>query len=301
MEKKKTLVGLALLLVISIVIKFNLPADVPVAEESVSDEGEPAIPDSEDGAVTYVLETLDNNLTEIHILGGFEWNAGQSKNLEEAIRSIEAEGNIVGLELIDIHSGQGIAYNEKYPFYSASSIKGPYIISLAARDFQAVEAFEPVIKDVTVASSNDSYWNLQQYFGMSAYEDLCRKAGVSPSNHEGGFTFYSAEELARLWLLCDRYLVSSENGAVVGEWLSEPDTSAIRAVLGDRYATWNKGGWFYEEGSDEHEYHATIDAGIVRAGNNPYVIVVMTDLPAEMEKLEPIVATLDSLHESMIK
>ena len=32
--------------------------------------------------------------------------------------------------MVDLHTGQGISYNSQKEFYSASTIKGPYVVCL---------------------------------------------------------------------------------------------------------------------------------------------------------------------------
>lgn len=60
------------------------------------------------------------------------------------------------------------------------------------------------------------------------------------------------------------------------------------------YTTQSKAGWIADP-----DCSSTCDAGIVYADNGPYVLVVMSDLPASLESLDPLVTLLDQLHSYM--
>lgn len=60
------------------------------------------------------------------------------------------------------------------------------------------------------------------------------------------------------------------------------------------YTTQSKAGWIADP-----DCNSACDAGIVYADNGPYVLVVMSDLPASLESLDPLVTLLDQLHSYM--
>jgi hypothetical protein len=42
-----------------------------------------------------------------------------------------------------------------------------------------------------------------------------------------------------------------------------------------------------------------VDAGIVYADNGPYILAILTDIPSAVDRLDPLVTVLDSIHQTM--
>jgi beta-lactamase class A len=302
MKEKKFIAALALVITAAFIAKYVFPAQALPVEEtvSVSAQEAPASLQDEGEAVSDLLESKPVLKPEVEAFGGYEPTQALLTALDQEISAIQAQGSDVAFSLMDIQTGQGLQYNQSMPFYGASTIKGPYAVALAMQDFDAANSAADLIEDVTVASSNDNYWNLQMQFGMEPYQALCQAAGIDAVTHTGGFTFFNSDELARLWMVCDRYLTTDAHGPEVAAWLDHPDSSAIRDAVGDRYLTWTEAGWYFQDESDETDYRAANDAGIVRAGDYPYVIAVMSDIPGELDKLVPLVRILDEIHQDMV-
>lgn len=222
--------------------------------------------------------------------------------LMEAASAIEADGNTVAFEMVDLASGVCVSYDPDMSYYSASSIKGPYVIFLEQNvvgDDQGTmaEAFENTIE----WSDNDAYTSLRQAYGDSGFAAWMADAGVTfeGSQAYNHYVHYSAHQLRLLWSACYPYLVSDEPGA---SWCRKAFlqtlSSPISSVLGTEYTTWSKAGWF--ESDEEYGSEAvTCVGGIVRSTTGDYAVAVMSDLPADFDPLEDVISELDEVHASL--
>lgn len=204
----------------------------------------------------------------------------------------------LSIMMLDIETGTILAYNSDEPFYSASSSKAHFIVSLANEEPEAITKYEDTIKSVTIDSDNDSYKKLQQAYSLDYYEDWLKASGVSKDVEldVGGYAFYSAEDLARLWLSDYLFFEENENGQTVGEWFESPNSSAIRPTVDEGTVTRTKAGWLVDS---EKGYTTTADAGIVYDGEHPYIIAILSDYPASMEKLEKYATLLEKMHTAL--
>ena len=78
----------------------------------------------------------------ITAFGGYILPSDLKNELQELIGITEKDKKRIGFLLVDIASGQGVACNAEEPFYSASTIKAPYIFSLAAKETGFLEKYE---------------------------------------------------------------------------------------------------------------------------------------------------------------
>jgi len=254
----------------------------------------------EDGAASCLswLESWDGT-TSFTGIGGYSPSSEISSEVSSMIDAIADDGYDVGFLVLDIRTGAGAAYNTNEVFYSASTSKAAYVVSLAS--YSPDDAFENESKilDVTENSSNESYSYLVHNFGLDYYKEWCEKAGIDSSVTSGGYADYSAEDLALLWLLNYQYFISGDSGETVASWFENPATSAIHSVLGTEYTTQSKAGWCYSsDGTDD--YTSTNDAGIVYAGDYPYICVIMTNYPSDVNYLKDYIPVLNDIHEDLI-
>lgn len=67
-------------------------------------------------------------------LGGYRLSGRAKKNVVDAIKQIKAQGHQMGFMMMDVHTKRGVEYNADQRFYAASTVKGPYVASLAAKN-----------------------------------------------------------------------------------------------------------------------------------------------------------------------
>lgn len=232
----------------------------------------------------------------VEIIGDWVPSLREILLLQSLLKDTKKAGCHVGAVMLDIQSGQGIAINPEKKFYSASSIKGPFVISLAAMYPQTLKKQENAFKAVAVNSDNGAYSGLVGLYGRKFYNAWCDAVDAEAPLTDGDYTTTTAEDLARLWLLDYQYITGNPTyGAAVGELFETPNRSAIQPVVGERYRTQTKGGWIAER------LRTAADAGIVYAGEDPYIVALISDYPANLKKLEPYMELLDTLHEKKIK
>lgn len=234
--------------------------------------------------------------------------------LSQAIHTIESNGYKVGFALYDVNTGVTITYNANAAFYSASSIKGPYVVSLVKYELGSSASSESNrISNILMYSDNDSYSSLRDAYGNSCFASLVSASGAnslaatgatediqnamayqSGSNgteiSDNNYEFYSANQLLALWKECYSFLASDEPGAT---WLTEqfnsPEISAISASASTIGTTWSKAGWYPEETSG---FGTTVDGGVVRTNTGDVVLCVLTNDPEDFATVESIVGPL---------
>lgn len=222
--------------------------------------------------------------------------------LDTAVTAIEAQGTTVGYIVIDIATGETLERNADALFYSASSIKGPYCVSLLRTlGGQARGAYSEPIRACLADSSNDDYDALRQaYVGQRFFPDFAREAGCSSDVSDRGgwwYTFYSVRDLAKLWALADRWLAEGgEDAAWVGQILGDTLYSQVdESAGGDAVTTWSKAGWFWETGDGCAP--VTIDGGAVHTAAGDYAIAVAVDRGSDFDAIksvmEPLVTVWD--------
>lgn len=218
--------------------------------------------------------------------------AAAKAQLDQAVADIEAKGAVTAYIALDMTTGQTVEYNADQVFYSASSIKGPFCVSLMrAHGAQARERYAGVIRACLVNSSNDDYDALRQAYRRERFfQELGREAGVS-ADLSHWYADYSVRDLARIWTVCGAWLAAGgEDAAWVGELLSDTLNSQVDDCAGgEGVTTWSKAGWF----PDGDEPAVTIDGGVVHTEAGDYAIAVAvnrgSDFKAIRSVMEPLV------------
>lgn len=100
------------------------------------------------------------------------------KELEDKTEAIEAEGYNVSFWMYDLNSGQGFSYRETKTYYSASTIKGPYVVCLAQEVPSCLDEQRSVIEETIHISSNDGYKVLWNTYGKEVFQKWMEKPGV---------------------------------------------------------------------------------------------------------------------------
>lgn len=254
--------------------------------------------------------------TKVAIEGTSSDGKGALEDLYSAIDAIEKEGYDLGFKLIDLNSGISVSYNADAAFYSASSLKGPYVVSLVEYNLGAGYSAESNrISNIITYSDNDAYSSLRYAYGSDCFAQLAEASGAtsmstkkltdaiaeeavrSENITDNNYEFVSASQLVALWQQCYTFLTSDAAGA---SWLAElferPETSAIRTTAASLGTTWSKAGWY----DDFNEaYDTTVDAGVVRTNTGDVILCVMTNDPEDFTAVESVVSQLLTLRSAL--
>ena len=118
----------------------------------------------------------DVALTEMRIVS----DTAQSE-LDAAVADIEGASAHISYIALDLATGQAIEHDADRTYYSASTIKGPFCISLVRAQGDTARAnYGDLISSTVVNSDNEAYRTLREkLYGSSFFADLCAEAGVS--------------------------------------------------------------------------------------------------------------------------
>lgn len=225
-------------------------------------------------------------------------------DVESAIAAFHDAGFDVGFVMYDLSTGKGAGYNADGRFFSASTVKAPFV-AFATQDmvdggnasfdeevvediildgtgimsFDDVDSYDlrTVMSNTIVHSDNTGYGLLRERFDQGDFEAWCAAADVDATAWEGEwFPYYTPRDLAKMWLNVGAYVTGGSDGAA---WLSsalqQTDRSFLREALDNRHGVLSKPG--YEIDALWCEMSALNDAGLVLADNDAYVIAIMSD------------------------
>lgn len=210
----------------------------------------------------------------------------------------------MGFVVFDLAERRGLGYNVDTSFFSASTVKAPFVASVvqgavdvgtASMDDEMTERIvsegtgimahdgvdrydlKTVLAHTLVHSDNTGYALLRERFGAEAFEAWCAQAGVDAVSWNGAwYPNYSVRDLAELWVSIGSYLVEGEgNAGWLADQLSATSASFLREALGDRARVLSKPG--YEMASATVATGALNDAGVVLSEGGAYVIAIMSD------------------------
>lgn len=239
--------------------------------------------------------------------------------LRHATDAIEDAGYKVGYVLLDVNTGATISYNADTAFYSASSLKGPYVAALAHYGLgDGIESLSGLVSATIEQSDNAAYAILRGSNGDDVMRRLVDEADAEnlpataatsdidsamqtlsvASIADNNYEFVTPNQLLSMWALCGQYLASNEPGAAyLASEFAIPETSAIRYVGRAFGSTWSKAGWYPSEGGS---LSTTVDAGMVREETGDVVLAVMTNKGSDFSVIDSIVLELLELHEHMV-
>lgn len=112
----------------------------------------------------------------------------------------------VAFVAINHNTGACISYNAGKDYYSASSIKGPYIASLCMNDAPGIWGVRNTINETIYYSSNTGYSSLYNRYGRWYMDKIAGDSGVEIRMNRGHYTDITPLELAELWITIDEYL-----------------------------------------------------------------------------------------------
>lgn len=232
--------------------------------------------------------------------GSYEMGEDVEQALESAVSEIEAEGYDVSFAMVDLTTGQSVSYNIDERYYSASSIKGPYVVSLVRQNPAVLTSDYSTIASILTYSDNDAYKSLWSAYGMDCLSSLWSDAGngsfAEAKTYGGGYMHYTPRQLVKLWIACEDYFENGEKGTELGKMFEIPYYSCLHRVLGGAYTTRTKGGWY----PTKAYIYSSCDAGIIYAGDHPYAVAIMSNIPGVLEKLDGLALAIDQSHNEMV-
>jgi len=235
--------------------------------------------------------------TGVTSFGGYQMSSSVKNALASAIGSARSSGN-AGFVMIDLTTGMGVASGAYSVVYAASTMKGPYVASLCAANSGAFYSYRGTICNILQWSSNDDYKRLYNTFGSSCLRSFANKCGASSRVTSAKYPWIYPADLAKLWVQCFKFFRGSSFGNTVGTYYQAPNVSALYQVFKGKYTTRSKAGWIAESA-----YHACNCAGIVYAGDHPYVVSIMTSIwgtYSNQSRLYTLVRQLEAAHNEMV-
>ncbi|MBR3326282.1 MAG: hypothetical protein IKG22_03055 [Atopobiaceae bacterium] len=234
-------------------------------------------------------------------MGEFTPSKKAAKAVKSAIRDIRKQGYDVGFVMMDLATHQGLAYNCGTLFYGASSIKAPYMASAIELHPEALKRFKRQIQETLTYSWDDTYKEITKVYGEEPLfgwvDELELESDFKTFVPERPWAGYTARDFAKMWVRIHQWSQCTKDGRTFCSWSEHPETSTIHHVLGGLYKTQSKAGWI----QDDYAYwNVTNDGGIVYADNGPYVLAIMSSVPADFSKLHDLTRALDRAHSEML-
>ncbi|OZG64926.1 autolysin [Bifidobacterium hapali] len=155
---------------------------------------------------------------------GFTLDPDTQVQLEDELNTFTNAGYEASFVIVDIKTGDALSSYAGIAHYSASAIKGPYVLALAetgAIDLKSAYLAETsdagntqyLIHQTISVSNNDTYFSLRLAYGTDAFAQWSQSAGVSVDVTDmslGDFLNMSSADLARMWAKGYGYLFGSD-------------------------------------------------------------------------------------------
>lgn len=215
-----------------------------------------------------------------------------------AVDAFYVEGYSTGFMLYDLNSGGGISYCADESFYGASAIKGPYTAWLVQAYPETADMQYSTIENMLQWSSNEAYESLLNIYGYAGFKEWMQELGCGDTIlTEKWYPAVSARDFSLLWQEMYYDFMSESISPEIRDLYTATLQSAIYETLGEQYTVYSKGGWI-GEGLGTY-YNVQNDVGIVMKGENPYVLVVLSDAYGRIDLLNNLVGVLDEAHTAL--
>lgn len=250
---------------------------------------------------SYGMEDLISILDTVNGSGVTVFNsdhgisAGAMDSLNAAVANYHNSGYSVGFVSIDLNTGQGVLYNPDGYFYSASTIKGPYVISLNKYWPWELQWWSGTMWSTIDVSSNESYAVLRNAFGTEPLRMLIDETHAWGFDYTPHYVNYTARQLCKLWVGMSDYLMSDEQNAWWCRDVFDSNGSITsRGVLSWKGCTiYAKSGWV--TGQSHNEGYLVMD------GDNPYVTVIMSNaLWFDPWQMRTLISAIDTAHSELV-
>lgn len=150
---------------------------------------------------------LSDGARQGYTSSGFASSDGR-KRLERAVDAFEARGWKVGFCLFDLTTQEGLSYHADEEFYPASSIKGPYLVSLFESEVEggdvSLDELRDLSRDLVLYSDNDAYHALLAAYGTDRLAAWAAGAGVSEGLPERVRAAFYPVSVPGTWHACGR-------------------------------------------------------------------------------------------------
>lgn len=221
----------------------------------------------------------------------------QVKKVRSILQRFYKSDSNVGFIVLDLNTGNVFSLNSGFLFYSASTIKGPYVAALNKFSPEIVDEYTEFMMENTIQwSSNEDYENLHYLYGNDAMYDMTEYTDVSDSiiDEYNWYPYLTAAELTRLWIGTYMYFFeeTNENSNWCQNLYTDSRESFIHSALSEDYTVYTKPGWY-----SDWEDVSRNDAGIVMADGHDYILTIMSDAFDSYDDLEELAAALDEVHE----
>lgn len=265
------------------------------------------------------FDDLDHEVMVTGVIANDEELRDLLGDFRSTIGAFERSGGKAAVVIRYLDTGGFITYNPDELMYPASSIKGPYVISLyqalekgtlkgAGTDKEKAATIARLAKPVIVSSDNESYIRLHDIFGGQVFANWCVEQGVCKAKSDAyerlcckttHYPFVTCNELADMWQAGHGYLESRDDGASeLRGFFEKREESPLREGVDPHATTISKAGWFpldvYEK------LAATVDAGIVVEDGRTYIVVIMTNAPGDLDKLASMVPGIWTAHNALV-
>ena len=212
--------------------------------DSRSDDGSAAVVDA-------AASPVDTSLAALAALDGSAAISTVGFDLpDESLAALQAEldtfasyGYGASVALVDVTTGAAIGIDGGTARYSASAIKGPFVLSLAASgaiDADAAVAaatyeddyVRQLVEATVTVSDNDAYATLFETYWSDAIEQWAADASVTAPLSGAEYLDISAIDMARLWTMGYDYLFA--DGGFGSDSSADSTDSAAGAAASDR-------------------------------------------------------------------
>lgn len=298
------------------------PTPASMLQDAAQDDGSAAEPSAAPAQLTLngVTELALENLEAVDGTSAFatldlELSDEASAQIEAAAQAITDQGYGVSFVMVDLATGGVLSAGGNVERYSASSIKAPYIVSLAQTgtiDLDTVASggnlmLANLITNTLHVSDNTTYDTLYTTYGRAPFLEWAADSGIA-ATQIGYYGDLTALDLARMWTMTADYLFADEPlrgttaGADARGWLADQMIDSLNSVISEaepERLVYSKGGWIYGDGG----FYALNDGGIVLSGGDDVlaqlddrpsgvVVAVLSDACGRNDLLVPLVEAL---------
>lgn len=224
-------------------------------------------------------------------------SSGTVDRIYKAIGNYENEGYSVGFVMIDLYSGASVSYGMDNYFYSASTIKGPYVMSLLKYKPWLLNSWGDALYNTINVSSNEAYAELRNNLGASTLDwfvDWTHAWGFDYSSH---YVWYTPRQLCKLWVGMADYLMGNEQDA----WWARDVYGNNIAIYSRQELAWKgvpiyaKSGWVNGSTNVHNEGYLVMDV------DHPYVCVIMSnEIWQNNWKMRALMSAIDAAHGELV-
>lgn len=252
------------------------------------------VTEESDSSVSLIFgEMLDSISGEkiISTFGNFELSEENKNLLQSEIDKNTSKGYKTGFVVMNLNSLEGFSYNADEKIYSASTIKGPYIVSMVKSDNSLLEKEKTRIEATLIRSSNYDYESLRDKYGNEHFISFSAETGNDlVVDTTRNYQFLTPRKLAHLWLGNYIFFESGETGDSLGKIFENPVISPIHEIFSEEFITRTKAGWITKNNT-----RVTNDAGIVYTENGDFLVVIMTTAPCDFSVVENMAEAIKSI------